>query len=148
MADHRMRIGRFAAAAGVSIDAVRFYERRGVLHPAPRTAAGYRTFDQRDLDRVLLARQLQQLGLTVDEIADALTLHDASGATCASERWRLERVAARIEAQLTALRRTRRLIREALNACDAGRCQLAIGSEEAEPVRALSHPARPANLRR
>jgi DNA-binding transcriptional MerR regulator len=119
-----MRIGAFADAAGVSVDAVRFYERRGVLRPAPRTAGGYRTFDERDLDRVLLARQLQALGLTVEEVVEALTAHDAGGATCASERWRLEQVEARIEERMAALRRTRRLVREALAACDEGDCLL------------------------
>ena len=113
--EQRMRIGEFAVAAGVSVDAVRFYERRGVLRPAPRTAGGYRTFDRRDLDRVRLARQLQGLGLTVEEVVDALAAHDVGGATCASERWRLEQVEARIEARLAELRRTRRLIREALD---------------------------------
>ena len=127
-----MRIGAFAEAAGVSVDAVRFYERRGVLLPAPRTAGGYRTFDQaRDLDRVLLARQLQTLGLRVEEVVDALAAHDVGGATCASERWRLEQVEARIEAQMAELRRTRRLIRDALAACEAGHCQLAASSPEA-----------------
>jgi len=119
-----MRIGEFARAAGVSIDAVRFYERRGVLRPAPRTSGGYRTFDGRDLDRVRLARQLQGLGLTVEEVVDALTAHDTDGATCASQRWRLAQVETRIEEQLATLRHTRRLIRDALAACDAGRCQL------------------------
>ena len=123
-----MRIGEFAAAAGVSVDAVRFYERRGVLRPAPRTPGGYRTFDQGDLDRVRLARQFQQLGLTVEEVVDALASHDAGGATCASERWRLQQVETRIDARLAELRRTRRLIRDALAGCDAGRCQLATGS--------------------
>jgi DNA-binding transcriptional MerR regulator len=133
MTDHRMRIGRFAEAAGVSVDAVRFYERRSVLPPAPRTAGGYRTFDQHDLDRVRLARQLQQLGLTVNEVVDALTVHDADGATCSSQRWRLEQVDSRIEAQMAVLRRTRGLIREAMQACDAGRCQLAsTGSADAK----------------
>lgn len=126
-----MRIGAFADAAGVSVDAVRFYERRGVLLPAPRTAGGYRTFDQSDLDRVLLARQLQTLGLRVEEVVDALTVHDAGGATCASERWRLEQVEARIDAQMAELRRTRRLIRDALAACEAGHCQLAATSPKA-----------------
>jgi DNA-binding transcriptional MerR regulator len=120
-----MRIGAFADAAGVSVDTVRFYERRGVLRRAPRTAGGYRTFDERDLDRVLMARQLQQLGLTVDDVVAALAAHDVDGATCASERWRLEQVDARIDAQLRELRRTRHRLRAALAACDAGRCQLA-----------------------
>ena len=107
------------------MDAVRFYERRGVLHPAPRTEGGYRTFDERDLDRVRMARQFQQLGLTVDEVVDALSAHDRVDATCSSERWRLEKVETRIEAQMAELRRTRRLVRDALAACGAGHCRLA-----------------------
>ena len=124
MVDRPMRIGQFADQAGVSVDAVRFYERRGVLHTAPRTPGGYRTFDGRDLDRVRLARQLQQLGLNLEEVVDALTAHDVGKATCSSERWRLEQVEARIDAQMIELRRTRRRIRDALSACAEGRCQL------------------------
>jgi DNA-binding transcriptional MerR regulator len=123
-ADSPMKIGEFADVVGVSIDAIRFYERRGVLRPAPRTAGGYRTFVQRDVDRVRLARQLQQLGLTIDEVVDALAAHNGNGATCASERWRLEQVGSRIDAQMAALKHTRRLIQDTLAACDAGCCQL------------------------
>jgi DNA-binding transcriptional MerR regulator len=128
MVEQPMRIGEFAETVGVSVDAVRFYERRGLLHPAPRTTGGYRTFEQSDVDRVRLARQLQQLGLTVTEVVDALAAHDVGGATCASERWRLEQVRARVEARLVELRRTRRVILEALAACDAGHCQLSDAS--------------------
>jgi hypothetical protein len=62
--------------------------------------------------------------LTIDEVVDALTAHDGNGATCTSERWRLEQVESRIDAQIAALLRTRRLIQDALAACGAGRCQL------------------------
>ena len=126
MPDRPMKIGDFADVVGVSIDAIRFYERRGVLRPAPRTAGGYRTFVRRDLDRVRLARQLQKLGLTINEVVDALAAHEGDGASCTSERWRLEQVEARIDAQMTALSQTRRLIQDALAACDAGRCQLQV----------------------
>ena len=126
MPDRPMKIGDFADVVGVSIDAIRFYERRGVLRPAARTPGGYRTFVQRDLDRVRLARQLQKLGLTINEVVDALAAHEGDGASCTSERWRLEQVEARIDAQMTALSQTRRLIQEALAACDAGRCQLQV----------------------
>jgi DNA-binding transcriptional MerR regulator len=120
----RMRIGEFADRAGVSVDAVRFYERRGILHPAPRTAGGYRTFTSADLERVGLARQLQQLGLTVAEVVGALGVH-GGGTACSTERWRLEQVEARIDAQLAELRRTREQVRATLAACDAGDCLLA-----------------------
>src|SRR4029450_11459451 len=124
MPDRPMRIGEFAQVVGVSIDAIRFYERRGVLPPAPRTPGGYRTFMQRDLDRIRLARQFQQLGLTIDEVVDALAAHDGNGATCMSERWRLQQVQSRIDAQIATLNETRRLLQDTLAACDAGRCKL------------------------
>jgi DNA-binding transcriptional MerR regulator len=133
MADRPIKIGDFAQVVGVSIDAVRFYERRGVLRPARRTAGGYRTFVQRDVDRVRLARQLQQLGLTIHEVVDALAAHDGNGATCTSERWRLEQVRSRIDAQMAALKHTRRLIQDTLAACDAGCCQL-VATEESIDV--------------
>ncbi len=125
MSERCMRIGEFSRATGLSVDAVRFYERRGVLPPAPRTQGGYRTFDDRDVERVRLARHLQQLGLSIAEVVDALSAHDAEGVTCDSQRWRLEQVEERIVDQLTALQRTRRLIREALAACASGECHLA-----------------------
>lgn len=129
MGDDRMRIGEFAVATGISIDAIRFYERRGVLRPAPRTSGGYRTFDQRDVDRVRMARHLQMLGMKVEEVVEALMAHDLDGATCASERWRLERVKARLEHRLAELQRTRRLVRDALASCEAGRCELASATD-------------------
>jgi DNA-binding transcriptional MerR regulator len=124
MSERWMRIGEFSRATGLSVDAVRFYERRGVLQPAPRTHGGYRTFSDRDVERVRLARHLQQLGLSIAEVVDTLSAHDTEGATCGSQRWRLEQVEQRIVDQLTALQRTRRLIREALTACASGECHL------------------------
>ena len=73
-----------------------------------------------------MARQLQ-LGLTVEEVAHARTAHDLGETNCASERWRLETVEARMDAQPAQLRRTRRLVRDALASCEEGHCQLADG---------------------
>lgn len=144
MDESRMRIGAFAEAAGISIDAVRFYERRGVLPSTPRTPGGYRTFDDHDLDRIRMARQLQQLGLTVPEVVSAFSAHDAGDATCATERWRLEQVDAHIETQMAQLRLTRRHIRDALAACDAGHCQFAsVAQKPPRPAVATSGNAQP-----
>lgn len=129
-----MGIGEFARAAGVSVDAVRFYERRGVLRPAPRTRGGYRRFAPGDLDRVRLARRLQQLGLSLAEVAEALAAHDREGGGCASQRWRLERAETRVAQRLEELEQTRRLIREAMTACDAGDCRLTASPSTQPPA--------------
>ena len=92
-----LRIGAVARHAGVSIDTVRYYERRGLLRPTGRLPSGYRLYTDAAVTRIRLARQLQGLGMTLDEIAATLTAHDGGG-DCASESWRLaaarERVAA------------------------------------------------------
>jgi DNA-binding transcriptional MerR regulator len=54
-----LRIGAVARQAGVSVDTVRYYERRGLLRPAGRLPSGYRLYDESAVARIRLARQLQ-----------------------------------------------------------------------------------------
>lgn len=117
-----IRIGELSVRAGVSIDSVRYYERRGVLSKAPRTASGYRLFGESDVKRLKFVRQLQALGFTLDEIVDALQAHDRGSATCDSERWRLEAVSARLAERIAALKATQRLIDQSLRACEQDTC--------------------------
>jgi DNA-binding transcriptional MerR regulator len=119
-----MKIGELARRAGVSIDTVRFYERRGVLPAAARRPSGYRDYTEGTVRRLQLARRMQSLGLSLDEIIDALAAHDAGRATCASERWRLDAALDRVDARIAALRALRREIAAARAACRAGGCRL------------------------
>jgi DNA-binding transcriptional MerR regulator len=121
-----MKIGEVARDAGVTIDTVRFYERRGILPPPERLPSGYRTYTLATVDRLRLARRLQNLGFTLDEVIDALRAHDAGSATCASERWRLDVVVERIEAKMADLRDLRREVRRVAAACDRGACVLCL----------------------
>ena len=68
-----LRIGEVATSAGVSIDTVRYYERRRLLPVAPRTPAGYRVFTAEAIERVLFVKQAQELGFSLDEIGTLLT---------------------------------------------------------------------------
>ena len=118
-----MKIGQLAAEAGVSVDTVRFYERRGVLPPPRRRPSGYREYPPSTVDRIRMARNLQHLGFTLDEVVDALRAHDSGAATCESELWRLEAVLDRIDARIADLRRTRRTVTATISECRAGRCR-------------------------
>jgi DNA-binding transcriptional MerR regulator len=119
-----VKIGQVAADAKVSVDTVRFYERRGVLPVPHRRPSGYRDFDASTVERIRMARTLQRLGFTLDEVIDALRAHDSGTATCDSERWRLEAVVDRIDARIAELRRTRRAVTATMSDCRAGRCRL------------------------
>lgn len=67
-------IGTLAEAADVRRDTIRYYERTGLLRVPDRTAAGYRVYGERDLQRVLFIRKAQSLGFTLSEIGDLLAL--------------------------------------------------------------------------
>jgi DNA-binding transcriptional MerR regulator len=117
-----VKIGQVADLAEVSIDTVRFYERRGVLPPPERTPSGYRTYMPATVERIRLARRLQQLGLTLDEVIAALHANDHGEVSCASERWRLEAVLDRIDSKIAELQATRRHVEDVITACGNGTC--------------------------
>jgi DNA-binding transcriptional MerR regulator len=118
-----MRIGEIANRSGVTVDTVRFYERLGVLASPARESSGYRDYAPETVERIQLTRELQAIGFTLNEVIDALAAHDAGGATCESERWRLDAVLERVDAKLAELGALRGRIVEAQEACAAGRCR-------------------------
>jgi MerR family transcriptional regulator, copper efflux regulator len=119
-----LKIGVIADRAGVSIDTVRYYERRGLLTPAERLPSGYRLYRESTVERIHLARRMQGLGMSLEEVASALQAHDRGGATCESERWRLEAVHQRITAKMAELSAVREAIDNALARCADGDCAL------------------------
>lgn len=118
-----MKIGQVAAEAGVTVDTVRFYERRGILPAAERRPSGYREYGADTVERLRLARSLQQLGFTLDEVIDALRAHDSGTAGESSQLWRLEAVVERIDGKIADLRRTRKHVTDTIAECRAGRCR-------------------------
>jgi DNA-binding transcriptional MerR regulator len=118
-----MRIGEVANQAGVTVDTVRFYERVGVLPPPARTESGYRAYQPDTIEHIQLTRELQAIGFTLTDAVDALAAHDAGGATCQSERWRLDAVLGRVDAKLGELNALRRRIVQAQDACADGHCK-------------------------
>jgi DNA-binding transcriptional MerR regulator len=120
-----MKIGQVATDADVTVDTVRFYERRGLLPAPQRRPSGYREYPPSTVERIRMARALQNLGFTLDEIIEMLHAHDAGTATCDSEQWRLEAALDRIDARIAELRRTRRLVTTTMRECRTGHCRFA-----------------------
>jgi len=69
-----MRIGELAERAGVSVQAVRFYERRRLMRTPRRTAGGYRIYSEQDLESVTLIKKMQRFGFKLAEIRRVLQL--------------------------------------------------------------------------
>src|SRR5260370_37777367 len=72
--DKAMTVGRAARRAGLTAKAVRLYESKGLLDPAPRTGAGYRLYQDADVEVLRFVRQARALGLHLAEIGEIIDL--------------------------------------------------------------------------
>ena len=117
-----LSIGEVAARAGVGIDTVRYYERRGVLPQAERRSSGYRAFKPQTVERIIFVKELQALGFTLDELVALLRLVDTNAASCQSARGYATATLGRIDAKLKALSATRDQLASILDACNSGTC--------------------------
>lgn len=77
-----LRSGELAAMTGVSRDALRFYERHGLMQTMQRTANGYRRYPVETVARIRLIRAALSIGFTVDELAGILSTRDKGLAPC------------------------------------------------------------------
>jgi len=121
MAD--LKIGQVATRVGVAVDTVRYYERLGLLPPAPRRASGYRIFDETTVDRIKLIKHLQDLGLSLQEI-DAMLRAAGEHATCAHEAAKIRSALARTTEKLVALAAVKAKLEAALARCASGECTI------------------------
>ncbi|MCB0873850.1 MAG: MerR family transcriptional regulator [Thermoleophilia bacterium] len=71
-----LRIAEVADRAGITTATVRYYERIGVLPPAPRAGNGYRSYDEHTVERLAFINRAKQLGCSLEEIADLRTAWD------------------------------------------------------------------------
>jgi DNA-binding transcriptional MerR regulator len=83
MTSRRLRIGELSAEVGLTAQAIRFYESRGLLGPSERTGKGYRYYGDDEIHRIKKIQALQQLGLSLDDIGNVLPLYyaDPTGAS-------------------------------------------------------------------
>ena len=109
-----LRIGSVAAAAGLTVDAVRYYERLGLLKPEARTDGGFRTYGRDPVQRLAFIRQAQRIGLQLREIRDLLAVRGTSGKQhCERVRSVLVARLGDVETQMTELRTFQRTLRTA-----------------------------------
>ncbi len=113
----QLQIGEVAALAGVSVDAVRYYEKRKLLNRAPRSTGNFRLFTSEAVERIQFIKQAQDMGLSLDEIKELLT--NAGGAAqCRRVRDLLNEKISEIESRMKKLREFKRTLSRHLSACE------------------------------
>ena len=73
-----LTIGTFAKAAGVNVETIRYYQRRGLLPEPKKALRGIRRYGDPDIERVRFVKTAQRLGFTLDEVTLLLKLEDGT----------------------------------------------------------------------
>lgn len=112
-------IGGLARRAGVNLQTIRYYEKRGLLIPSGRKDSGYRLYDADSLKRLLFIRHAKELGFTLEEIKEFLNLRvkSESDKSCEAVRARTETKLKAVEEKITVLEIVRRTLIELVNSC-------------------------------
>lgn len=113
-----LTIGRIADEAGVGVETVRFYQRKGLLEKPPRRGTSHRRYSPEAVTRIRFIRGAQNLGFSLAEIEELLDLRVAPGASKADVKARAEAKLEEIEAKLRDLQRMRDTLLKLIGACD------------------------------
>jgi len=113
-----LTIGRLAQAAGVNVETIRYYQRRGLLDESYKPPGGHRRYTIEAVKRVGFIKRAQKLGFTLKEINDLLSLED--GQNCRETRLLAEQKLAQIEVRIDDLGRMRSMLKGLIAQCAAG----------------------------
>jgi MerR family copper efflux transcriptional regulator len=113
-----MQIGIVAKKTGLSVDAIRFYERNALLPRAARTAGGFRKYGESDVATLAFIRRVQGLGFKLSEIRGLLSLRGNRLQPCAPVRRRLEEKLVDVQRKLADLQKLKHELRLALRSCN------------------------------
>lgn len=130
-----MKIGKLVAEAGVNIDTIRFYERKGVLPEPERRPSGYRNYGPETVQRLHFIRNAKRLGFSLTEITELLEL--SSGDDMGAVRAAASEKLASVREKIADLERMREALDQVITACPGHGA-----TSECPIVRSLSSPVR------
>src|SRR6516225_2693551 len=113
-----MQIGIVAKKIGLSVDAIRFYERNGLLPRPSRTEGGFRIYGDSDIETLAFVRRVQGLGFKLSEIRGLLRLRGNRLQPCAPVQRRLQEKLADVQRKLNDLHKLEHELRLALRSCN------------------------------
>lgn len=112
-----MRSGEMAQQAGVNVQTLRYYERRGLLEQPPRSASGYRSYPTEAVQIVRFVKRAQELGFILEEIGELLELAEGGPQECKQARAVAATRMAELERRIVDLERMRDSLAELVTTC-------------------------------
>jgi MerR family transcriptional regulator, copper efflux regulator len=135
-----MKIGEVSRLSGIGIEALRFYERTGLLGRPTRTSSGYRLYNKQVLTRIDFIKRAQMLGFSLEEIRKIITDSESGKSPCAEVKEMVRDRLEKLDEHLKQLKRYRKELVETLVKWESGEteqgllCGLIEGSEIVSPV--------------
>jgi len=137
-----IQIGQMARKTGLTVDAIRFYEKQRLLKPAPRTEGGFRLFSRQDLQHIQFIGRAQELGFSLNEIRELLALQGEQVEACSDVRDMLAVKLGAVRKTIAELRKLERQLAADLKQCER-RLQSGHDNHDACPVlNAIAEPTR------
>lgn len=115
---HALTIGKLAKKSGVSIDSIRFYERRGLIAEPKRTESNYRIYSLESADRLRFIKKSQKLGFSLGEIQELLELSHDPTASKADVKVKTDEKINDIQSRIQALKRMLKALEQLNKSCD------------------------------
>ena len=113
--NENLTIGGLAKAAAVNVETIRYYQRRSLVQEPSKPPGGYRRYPPSAVSRVRFIKRAQQLGFTLEEIAELLRLEDRQ--SCLETRLLAERKLGSIEKRIADLTRMERILKGLIAEC-------------------------------
>ncbi len=114
MVDHvsgkRLLRAELARRTGCNLETIRYYEKTGMMPDPPRTASGYRVYDEAHVSRLRFILRARELGFSIEQIRGLLDLVDGGTQTCAQVKERTERHLADVRARIADLKRIEKVL--------------------------------------
>lgn len=112
-----LTIGEVARKAGVGVETIRFYERKGLIDEPPRRESGYRQFPVETVARLRFIRQAKDLGFTLGEIKELLSLKHDRSAKSGEVKMKVESKINDIQSKISSLRKMENVLEGLVNSC-------------------------------
>ncbi|HFQ81908.1 MAG TPA: MerR family transcriptional regulator [Desulfobacterales bacterium] len=112
-----MKIGEAAKKAGISVEAVRFYEKQGLIGIPTRNDSGYRVYSPDIMNQLLFVIRAKELGFSLKEIKELLLLRNSPNITCADIKLQAEKKIAAIESKIYDLELIKKSLIRLTNSC-------------------------------
>lgn len=131
-----MKTGELAQQAEVNVETLRFYERKGLLPEPPRRNSGYREYPPESVQRLRFIKRAQELGFSLAEIKELLTLRVTRGTTCGQVREQAQEKVAEVQKKISDLRAIEEALAKLVKSCSArgttSRCPILDHLDEVE----------------